>query len=92
VRLDDRTTDREPEPQTARLGRVERLEEAIEVRRRDSRTGIAYRHAHVVGSGFTAADQQFARPLAHPADGLDRVDDQVQHHLLHLYPIALDGR
>ena len=43
VRFDDRPADRQPQPQTVRLGRVEGLEQPLESRRRQARTQIPHR-------------------------------------------------
>src|SRR6476659_9059770 len=42
VGFDDRTADRQPKPQTARLRRVEAREDALESLRREARTRISH--------------------------------------------------
>ena len=52
MRFDDRAADRQPHPQTAGLGRVERLKDALEARRRQPRARIADRDEHAVRVGL----------------------------------------
>src|SRR5262245_5371317 len=40
--VDDRSTDRQPHPRSARLRGVERLENVLQIRRIDARSGIAH--------------------------------------------------
>jgi hypothetical protein len=64
MRFDDRTANREPEPQTARLGGAEGLEKAIDSRRGQSGTRILYCNEHSVRFGLPDADQA-TRALHH---------------------------
>ena len=92
VRFDDRAADRQSHPQTARLARVEGVEDALEGGQRQPRTGIANRNQHVARGGFPRGDQQFSRAIADAAHCLDGIDDQVEHHLLQLDAIAWNER
>ena len=92
MRFDDRATDRQPYPQTAGLGRMERLEEAREGRRRQPRTRIANRDEHAARLGLTGADQQLARSLPDLAHRFNGVHDQVQDHLLQLDSVPENAR
>src|ERR1700734_2387922 len=82
--LDDRAADRQPHAQATGLGRVERLEDAREVRRRQPRTRIAYRDEHGFRVRFIRAHQQLARSFCDLAHQFDGVHDQVEDYLLHL--------
>src|SRR5882724_11724313 len=62
--FDDRTADRESHAHAARLRRVERVEEAIETLRVQSRTRISHSHENAVRYILRGADQQIARPHA----------------------------
>ena len=53
-----------------------------------ARTRIPHRDDYDVRPGFTGADQQFSRPVADAAHCFDRIDDQVQDHLLQLDSIS----
>src|SRR5260370_4765487 len=92
MRFADRAANREPEPQTARLGRVEWLEDMLSGPRRKSRTRISHCDEHATGLRFFRADQQVPRTVAGFAHRLDRVDDQVQDYLLQLHPISCNER
>src|SRR5215472_1966095 len=74
--VDDRPADRQPHPHTAGLRGVECLENALQMRRIDARSGIAHCHedARVVLRG---ADQQLSWPRLDRAHGFNRVQDQV---------------
>jgi pimeloyl-ACP methyl ester carboxylesterase len=76
--------DRQPHAQATGLGRVERLEDAREVRRRQPRTRIAYRDEHGFRVRFIRAHQQLARSFCDLAHHFDGVHDQVEDYLLHL--------
>jgi hypothetical protein len=90
--IDDRSTDRQSHPYSARLRGVESLENAIETIRINARTGIAHRHENATGRGLLGADRQLSWPRLDRVHGFDRVQDQVQHHLLQLNTIPLDGK
>jgi hypothetical protein len=90
--LDDRAADRQPHPQAARLGRVERLEDTLGIGLRQTWTRIAYRDQHPVRLGFAGADQQFARSLADFAHRFNGIHDQVQDHLLQLDSVSGNAR
>jgi hypothetical protein len=78
VRFDDRTADRQPKPQTARLGRVEGLAQVLEHRWRQTRPRVAHRHEHTVRSRLLCGQVQFSRSLAQVTHGLNGIDYQVQ--------------
>src|SRR5215471_11187180 len=88
VSLNDRTADRQAHTHALRLGRVEGFKQAWEARRRQPRPGIPHGDAHAFRLVGFRADLQFARAVTVAAHRLDGVDDQVDHHLLNLHPIA----
>jgi hypothetical protein len=92
VGIDDRPADRQSHPYSARLRGVESLENAIEMVRINARPGIAHGHENAAGLGLLGADQQLSWPRLDRAHGVDRVQDQVQHDLLQLNKIPLDGK
>ena len=90
--IDDRSTDRQSHPYPARLGGVESLENAIEVVRIDARARIAHGYENAAGPSLLGADRQLPWPHLDRAHGFDGVPDQVQHDLLQLNTIPLDGK
>ena len=48
-------------------------------------------HENVTGLGLLGADRQFPWPRLDRAHSFDRVQDQVQHDLLQLNTISLNG-
>jgi hypothetical protein len=90
--VDDRPTDRQSHPYSARLRGVESLENAIEMVRINARPGIAHGHENATGPGLLGADQQLPWLRHDRAHGFDRVQDQVQHDLLQLNTIPFDGK
>src|SRR6266446_6207256 len=90
--FDDRTTDRQPHPQTAALGRIEGLKEVLVICWRQSRPRILHSDEHAVLPVLSRANQQPSRSLADAAHCFNGVDDQVEDHLLQLDPISLNER
>src|SRR5215470_4979304 len=86
--LNDRAADRQPHTHSLRFGRVEGFEQAWQALRRQPRPGIPYPDAHAFRLVGFRTDQQFAPAVTVAAHRLDGVDDQVDHHLLNLQPIA----
>src|SRR5262245_47670291 len=89
--VDDRSTDRQPHPCSGRLRGVERLENPLQIRRIDARPGIAHGHEDA-GLVLLGADRQLSCPRRSRAHGFNRVQDEVQDHLLQLNAIAMNGR
>src|SRR6266581_4451279 len=89
--IDDRPTDRQSHSHSAGFRGVKCIEHALEMRRIDARPGIAHCHkdASVVLFG---ADQQLSCPCLNRAHCFDRVQEQVQDHLLQLNAIAVNGK
>ena len=56
------------------------------------RAGIPHGDEHAVRGVSPGADPQFPRPLVDAAHGFDRIEDQVEDHLLQLDAIAFDER
>lgn len=92
VRIDDRTADRRPQPQTAGLSRVEGVEDALETVRGQPWPRILYRDKHTVRFALTSRDEQLSRSLARSTHRFHRVDDQIEDHLLHFDRIAFNER
>src|ERR1700742_2809804 len=80
--FDDRTTDRQPQSQTVRLGSVEGVEKAIEGGRCQSGTRILHSHKHGARLLHPAADEQLPRPVTYATHRLDRINDQIENNLL----------
>ena len=79
--IDDGPADRQPHSRSAGLRGVEGLENAFGMRRIDARPGIA--HCHEGASVLlVGADQKLSYPRLNRAHRLNRVQDQVQDHLL----------
>jgi hypothetical protein len=89
--IDDRPTDRQPDPHPAGLRAVECLEYTLQMRRMDARPGIGHCHQDACVA-FFAADQQVSCDGLNRAHGFNRVQDQIQNHLLQLNAIPLNGK
>src|ERR1700748_1036867 len=89
MRFDNRPADRQPQPQTTRFRGVERLEHALNRRRREAWTRIPDLDRHAIRF-VTAADEQFPFVFADVAHRFDGIDDQVKQYLLQLDSISLD--
>src|SRR5215469_11175326 len=92
MRFYDRAADRQSHAHAARLGRVERVEHPMEIRRVQSRTRILHRNEHAVWRLLLGADQQRAPSLADAAHRLDGIENQVQHRLLQPDAISMTER
>src|SRR6516162_559264 len=86
--LNDRAADRQAHTHSLRLGRVEGFKEAWEALRCQPRPGIPHPDAHAFRLVGFRIDLQFAPAVTVAAHRLDGVNDQVDHHLLNLHPIA----
>ena len=91
MRFDDRSADRQSQPQTARFRRVEGVKQEIERRRRQARTGVLHLDQHALRF-VPGADEYLSLSLPNAAHGLDRIEDQVEYYLLQLDPISLYRR
>src|SRR5215831_9266275 len=89
--IDDGTAYRQPHPCSTGLGGVEGVEDAFEMRRINTRPGIAHGHedAYLVLLG---ADHQLSRPFLYRAHCFGRIQDEVQQDLLQLNAIPLNGK
>src|ERR1700675_4896236 len=92
MRFDDRAANGETQPQTARFGRVESLEQLLDSRRREAWPRISYLDQHAIRLGLLGADQQVSVPFVEAAHRVDRIHDQIEYYLLQLDPISLDKR
>src|SRR5690349_8621172 len=89
MRFDDRATNRQSQPKTTRLRRVEGVEKLIESRWCQSWSRISHLDENDVTLRFPGADEQLSRALATSVHSFDCIHHQIQHHLLELHPIAL---
>ena len=87
--VDDGPADGEAHAHARGLGRVERLEDAVHVRRIEPRARIPDRDEHGVRAISPGPDQQLSLSSAAAVHRFDSVEDQVEDHLLHLRAIAL---
>src|SRR6266478_532933 len=92
VGFDNRAADREAHAHAVGLRRVEGVENVLESLRRQSRTRISHPYEHAARVSLPAADEQLSRPVAGAAHCLDGIHDQIEDHLLQLYPVALNER
>jgi transposase-like protein len=92
MRLNDRTAYRQPHTKTGLFGRVEGIEDALEHRRSQARTGITYCDVHAFRFIVFGAYPQFTRPVSDFGHCLDCVDHQVENHLLQLDTVSPDCR
>src|SRR6476469_8070490 len=90
--FDNRAAYREADAHAVGLRRVEGFKEARQALRAQPVAGIPHRDAHALRLDTHGADVQFAVAVLNATHRLDGIDDQVQHHLLQLDPIALDTR
>src|SRR5439155_6843818 len=90
VRLDDAAADREAEPEPGLLGREEGVEDLLLHGGRDAVARVADRHLDRVGVGGDGRDQQAALAPARLRHGFERVQEEVQDHLLDLHAVHLD--
>src|SRR6516162_2589388 len=86
------TADRQSHSHAGRLGCVKRIEKTIEVFLAYARPGIPDRDDHTIWLVRLSADLQLAYVQAALTHCLDRVQDQVEDHLLKLGPISCHGR
>src|ERR1700741_3799759 len=92
VGFDDRAADREPHAHPFGLGREEGGEEAVEVRRGPPGTRIRHFDEYLVRRASAGGHVQLARSVVYLVHRLDRVEDQIQDHLLELDAIRRNGR
>src|SRR6185437_12450149 len=81
--IDDGAANGKSDSHAAVLGGVERLEDPLAMIGRDPRPGIAYRDQHARGARF-GGDQQPSLFLLDAIHRLDRVENEIQRHLLQL--------
>src|SRR5271154_7454066 len=91
MRFDNRAADREAHAHAVGLRRVEGFKETRQALRAQPMAGIPHRDAYALRLDTHGADVYFAVAVLNATHRLDGVDDQVQHHLLQLHPIALDA-
>ena len=89
--LDDPTYDREAQSCSLSFRRNEWLEYAVGECRRNARPGVANHYRDLSDVMHLGADHNLTRGPGQIADGIDRVEEQVEHDLLELHAIALYG-
>lgn len=82
MRFDDRAADRKSHAHAARFGRVEWIEEAVEILRLQSGARISHFNVDAVRWILRSADHQLARPLGDVAHRFGCVDNQIEDYLL----------
>jgi hypothetical protein len=92
IRFDDRAADRQPHADPIGLGRVERLEQPVEIRRIDPRAGIVDFDEHAVGIALAGGNRKLARSVSGAGHRLNGVDHQIHDHLLQLDTIRRNER
>src|SRR4051794_38428770 len=90
MRFDNRATDRQSHPQTAGLRRVEGVEDAIETFRGQPRARVLHLDENTVWCSLSGGDKHLSGSVRDRTHCLDRIDNQVEDHLLQLDAIALD--
>src|SRR5580698_5615723 len=90
--FDNRAADRQAHSEPIGLGCIKGLEDIVQMARVESRSRILHAHAEFVALDLSRADKKHALSRVHLAHRLDGVDDQVEYHLLQLYPVALNRR
>ncbi len=90
MRFDDGAADREPQAHPLRLGRHERLEDALQVLGPNTRAAVGDGHDHARALPAAAAHSELSLRLG-PGHGVAAVDEEIQQHLLQLDPIARHG-
>jgi len=88
--LDDRSADRDAHAHAVGLGGEGGLEDAIGRGGIQPRAAIRDRHAYLARSDGLLRYRQHLRLAPDRAHRLNAVHDQVQEHLLQLYPVAED--
>ena len=88
--IDDGPAYRQPHSCSIGLGGVESVEDALQLRPIDARSGIAHGHENACVV-LLSADQQLPWTRLNRAHCFNRVEDQVQQDLLKLNPISVDG-
>ena len=81
---------RQPHSCSIGLGGVESVEDALQLRPIDARSGIAHGHENACVV-LLRADQQLSWTRLNRAHCFNRVEDQVQQDLLKLNAIPMDG-
>jgi hypothetical protein len=89
--VDNRPANRQPYPHAVGLPGLKCIEHALEMFRMDARPGIAHCHKDTCVV-LLGADQQLSRRCLNRAHCFDRVQEQVQDHLLQLNAIAVNGK
>jgi len=90
--LGDRAADGKSHADSIGLGRVEGLEQAIQVRRIYSGAGVFHFDEHVVRISLTGDNCELSGSVADSVHCLDSIDDQIHDHLLQLDPIRRNKR
>ena len=88
IGLNDRARNRQAETGALWLGRIERLEDALELVIRDAGARIRNRHLDLGLADKCALDRYFARACSATLHGIHPIQYQVQNDLLDLHLIG----
>src|SRR3974377_231557 len=88
----DRLADRQAHTHPARLGREERVKNALRNSRVDPGAGVLHNDSHLAILGALRFDRQDASAVRHRRHGIDRVHNEIEYDLLQLTLIALYWR
>jgi hypothetical protein len=80
--IDDGSAYRKPNSHAACLGGVKGVEYPFAIFRGDTRSRVGHGDEKAFSRARFRADQQFTSFVIDASDGLDCVEDQIQHHLL----------
>src|SRR5262245_65058125 len=89
--IDDGAAYRQPHACSTGLGGVEGCEDSFEMRRINTRSGIAHGHEDACLL-LLGADQQLSCPRLYRTHGLSRIQHEVQQDLLELNAVPLNGK
>ena len=92
MRLYDRAADRETHAHPLRLGRIESVEEMLQIFCTQPRTRILYRDKYPLRFIRAGSNQQLAYIRAGSTHRLDRVHHQIENDLLQLDPVCQNDR
>src|ERR1700754_5223358 len=86
--LDDRSTNRKPQPHPSRFGSKKRFEDSFRVLYLKPMTSVTHRNHNRSGSISSGGNLQLAGVLA--AHCISGIQNQIQNYLLQLNPISQD--
>src|SRR5688572_1759689 len=90
VGVDDGTADGEPHSQSLGFGGDEALEDTLQLGGSYADASVRDLDDYAAGLGLARKDRDYARAVLAGADGLTRIHQDVQQHLLELHRVAAD--